>query len=110
LVVHKLAFFIDFLLWGHIVGRDEAHSGATDGEDEGQAATCDGLSQGKIAELSMSELFLNDEGVVAVALLGLLGRHGERGGDGWRHPNRKALLANAPHACTCIVFTTFCYA
>src|SRR5271169_3263469 len=66
LVAHrKLTFLVDFLLlWSHRVGRDEAYTGAADGEDESQATAGVGLAQGEVAEFCMDGLLFHDEGIV----------------------------------------------
>jgi hypothetical protein len=58
------------------VGRDEAHASATGGTNEGQAAAGAGFAQGEVAEFSINELLFDDEGIIAIALLGFLGRDG----------------------------------
>jgi hypothetical protein len=63
-------------LRSHRVGCDEAYAGAANGKNEGQAAAGAGFAQGEVAEFSIDKLLFDDEGIVAIALLGFLRRDG----------------------------------
>ncbi len=86
----------------HRVGCDEAHAGAAGGKNEGQAAAGAGFAQGQLAEFSIDELLFDNEGIIAIALLGFLRRDGmaSKVAAVWHHPNQKALPAAAPEPCT----------
>jgi hypothetical protein len=89
----ELALLVAFLLfWSHRVGSDESHAGAANGKDESEAAAGAGFAQGEVTEFSIDESLFDDEGIIAIGLLGFLRR------DAWRARWRRLASSQSKSA------------